>query len=176
MKAEPPFLHDTSIPGIMLTGRILFHSQSKALILWQRISRHGRMPQMDSGKALAANLWRSENTRGGAKTPAQKRAQANAKKPGWSRSGVRPPLWSNHPPGLKTPGSMPPGGWSCSSKRLSTPPAGGGGRAPARLVDEKPLQADCHHPPLPFLRRSRGATRNPEEKTLPLPPAARLKT
>jgi len=102
MKAEPPFLHDTSIPGIMLTGRVLFHSQSEVLILWQRISRHGRMPQMDSGKALAANLWRSENTR--AKEGAGKKSQV-----GHAR-GVRPPLESNHPPGLKTPGSMPAGG------------------------------------------------------------------
>ncbi len=44
------------------------------------------MPQMDSGKALAANLWRSENTR--AKEGAGKKSQV-----GHAR-GMRPPLGS----------------------------------------------------------------------------------
>lgn len=80
----------------MLTGRILFHSQSKALILWQRISRHGRMPQMDSGKALAANLWRSENTR--AKEGAGKRKKARLVTLGGEATPVvKPPSRAKNP-------------------------------------------------------------------------------
>jgi hypothetical protein len=51
---------------------------------------------------IPARLW--QQTSGGAKTPAQKRAQANAKKPGSSRSGgVRPPLGSKPPSRAKNP-------------------------------------------------------------------------
>jgi hypothetical protein len=90
---------------------------------------------------------------------------------------VRPPLGSKPPSRAKNPpGPCHPAGDHAHLRGFQPLPLVEEGERPPGSLTKNPCRPPATILLCRFLRRPRGATRNPEEKILPLPPAARLKT